>query len=78
MCPYAHPSAYAGVLTSVSIRFADADALQLGWSVEGMRRIQRHASELLPRIFLLVAEHFPIAAPAVMQQVGPEASLVNI
>lgn len=43
--------------------------LQLGWSVEGMRRIQRHASELLPRLFMLVAENLAAAGPGTLQQV---------
>ncbi|BDA49435.1 probable Brefeldin A-inhibited guanine nucleotide-exchange protein [Coccomyxa sp. Obi] len=41
----------------------------LGWSVEGMRRIQRHAADLLPRYFELMAANFDVAGPAILQQV---------
>lgn len=44
-------------------------ALQLGWSLEGMRRIERHASELLPRYFAAMQSQFGVAGPAVLQQV---------
>ncbi|KAK9904753.1 hypothetical protein WJX75_001787 [Coccomyxa subellipsoidea] len=41
----------------------------LGWSVEGMRRIQRHAAELLPRFFTLMAAKYDVAGPAILHQV---------
>ena len=43
--------------------------VQLGWSVEGMRRIQRHAAKLLPRYFELMAANFAVAGPAILDQV---------
>jgi hypothetical protein len=44
-------------------------SVQLGWSVEGMRRIQRHAAELLPRFFTLMAAKYDVAGPAILHQV---------
>ena len=45
---------------------------QVGWSTEGMRRIHRHAAELLPRYAGLIAAHYAAAAPAVLQPVGDD------
>lgn len=35
-----------------------------------MRRIQRHAADLLPRYFELMAANFGVAGPAILNQVG--------
>ncbi len=34
-----------------------------------MRRIQRHAAELLPRLFMIMAARFDVAGPAILHQV---------
>ena len=44
-------------------------AAQVGWSVEGLARVQRQAQELLPRLFPLQADCFPAAAPHTLQPV---------
>ena len=44
--------------------------LQVGWSVEGLERIQRHARELLPRLFPLQADCYETAAPSTLQPVS--------
>lgn len=45
---------------------------QLGWSTEGMRRIERHATELLPRYADLVVQHWDAAGGATLPPVRPE------
>ena len=45
--------------------------MQLGWSVEGLERIQRHAEELLPRLFPLQADCYEAASPSTLQPVSP-------
>ncbi len=45
--------------------------MQVGWSVEGLERIQRHAEELLPRLFPLQADCYEAAAPPTLQPVSP-------
>jgi hypothetical protein len=50
---------------------------QVGWSVEGLKRVQRHAQELLPRLFPLQADSHSVAAPATLQPVSlPQQLLV--
>ena len=44
-------------------------AAQVGWSVEGLARVQRQAQELLPRLFPLQADCFQAAAPHTLQPV---------
>jgi len=44
--------------------------MQTGWSVEGLERIQRHAQELLPRLFPLQADCYAAAAPPTLQPVS--------
>ena len=44
-------------------------AVQVGWSVEGLTRVQRQAQELLPRLFPLQADCFPASAPHTLQPV---------
>ena len=44
--------------------------MQVGWSVEGLERIQRHAEELLPRLFPLQADCYEAAAPSTLQPVS--------
>ena len=44
-------------------------AVQVGWSVEGLTRVQRQAQELLPRLFPLQADCFAAAAPHTLQPV---------
>ena len=44
-------------------------AVQVGWSVEGLARVQRQAQELLPRLFPLQAGCFAAAAPHTLQPV---------
>ena len=44
--------------------------VQLGWSVEGLERIQRHAEEFLPRLFPLQADCYDAAAASTLQPVS--------
>ena len=43
--------------------------LQMGWSVEGQARVQRHAAAHVPRLSALLLQHHTIAHSAVLQQV---------
>ena len=47
--------------------------VQVGWSVEGLERIQRHAEELLPRLFPLQADCYEAAGPSTLQPVSLRA-----
>ena len=47
---------------------------QLGWSTEGMRRIERHATELLPRYVDLAAQHWDAAGAATLSPVRPSSA----
>ena len=38
--------------------------------MEGLERVQRHAQELLPRLFPLQADCYAVAAPATLQPVS--------
>lgn len=45
--------------------------MQMGWSVEGQARVQRHASAHVPELSALLAEHHAAAHPAILQRVWP-------
>jgi len=44
--------------------------IQIGWSVEGVARIQKHAEVLLLRMFLLQADYYAAAASYASQPVS--------
>ena len=55
----------AAVLDTLTVRLCH----QMGWSVEGRMRVQRHASAHVPQISALLSQHPSVAHPAILKAV---------